>query len=87
MAREFLIRTAEDLGRVIRQARNETGLTQAELAAFVGADRVYVGRVERGAESRRLDRVLRTLQGLGYDLVAVPRRGRGRAADDVEAER
>ncbi len=92
-ADEFRIDRAEDLGRVVREARARAGWTQEELADFVEADRVYIGRVERGAESTRLQRVLRILQGLGYDLVVVPRRPRpfDAAPDDegttVPAER
>lgn len=67
---------ATDLGAFIRRARKAAGLTQDDLAEFVDADRVYVGRVERGSESRRLARVLRILHGLGYDLVISPRRPR-----------
>ena len=83
MAGDVPIDDAADLGAFIRVARKAAGLTQDDLAEFVDADRVYVGRVERGSESRRLARVLRILHGLGYDLVISPRRPR----PDPEAAR
>ncbi len=45
MESDVPIDDAEDLGAFIRRARKAAGLTQDDLAEFVDADRVYVGRV------------------------------------------
>ncbi|MBE5316635.1 MAG: helix-turn-helix transcriptional regulator [Xanthomonadales bacterium] len=62
------IRTAEDLGRLIRDQRKRQGLRQTDLAAIIGASHVFVGDVERGKPSVQLGRVLRLLDELGLEL-------------------
>jgi len=44
-----------DFGAVLRQTREEAGLTQADLADKAGITRVYVGLLERGERSPTLD--------------------------------
>ena len=62
------IRTAEDLGRLIREQRKRQGLRQTDLAAIIGASHVFVGDVEKGKPSVQLGRVLRLLDELGLEL-------------------
>ncbi|HEY4145824.1 helix-turn-helix domain-containing protein [Pinirhizobacter sp.] len=64
------IRTAEDLGKVIRAQRKRQGLRQAELAAMVGASHVFLGDVEKGRPTVSLGRVLHLLDELGIRLIA-----------------
>jgi len=67
------IRTAEDLGRLIRDQRKRQGLRQTDLAAIIGAIHVFVGDVEKGKPSVQLGRVLRLLDELGLELrLSVP---------------
>lgn len=67
------IRTAEDLGRLIRDQRKHQGLRQTDLAAIIGASHVFVGDVEKGKPTVQLGRVLRLLDELGLELrVSVP---------------
>lgn len=67
------IRTAEDLGRLIRDQRKRQGLRQTDLAAIIGASHVFVGDVEKGRPSVQLGRVLRLLDELGLELrLSVP---------------
>jgi y4mF family transcriptional regulator len=67
-------RTSRDLGVVIRAARREQGMTQAQLAAAVGVARSWVIAVERGKSTAEVGLVLRTLAVLGLvaDVVAAP---------------
>lgn len=68
-----VIRTAEDLGRLIRDQRKRQGLRQTDLAAIIGASHVFVGDVEKGKPSVQLGRVLRLLDELGLELrLSVP---------------
>lgn len=68
-----VIRTAEDLGRLIREQRKRQGLRQTDLAAIIGASHVFVGDVEKGKPSVQLGRVLRLLDELGLELrLSVP---------------
>lgn len=70
---ERAIRTAEDLGRLIRDQRKRQGLRQTDLAAIIGASHVFVGNVEKGKPSVQLGRVLRLLDELGLELrLSVP---------------
>jgi transcriptional regulator with XRE-family HTH domain len=51
-------------GTVLRQAREDSGLTQAELADKADVSRVYVGLIERGTKTPTLDVFVRLAKGL-----------------------
>lgn len=66
--------TSRAVGAAIRDARLQAGLTQADLAARVGASREWVVRMERGSkEGTELGLVLRVLRELGLSLTIEPR--------------
>lgn len=52
------------LGDRIRALRQESGLSQEQLAATIGMHRTYIGHVERGEVSPTLETVLRIAKGL-----------------------
>jgi HTH-type transcriptional regulator / antitoxin HipB len=58
-------RTAEDLGRIIRQKRKEDGLTLHDAAAICGVSHVFLSALEIGKESVRLNKVLKVTSCLG----------------------
>jgi HTH-type transcriptional regulator/antitoxin HipB len=62
------VRAAKDLGALIRDRRNELGLTQQDLADKTGVSRVWVVALEKGKPSAQLELVLRTLRQLGMVL-------------------
>jgi len=62
------IRAAKDLGALIRDRRNELGLTQQNLADKTGVSRVWIVALEKGKPSAQLELVLRTLRQLGLAL-------------------
>jgi HTH-type transcriptional regulator / antitoxin HipB len=62
------IRRPSELGAYIMSVRRKRGLKQEELASRLGVSRVWVGQVERGKASPRLDLILRTLNELGITL-------------------
>ncbi|MEI7444450.1 MAG: helix-turn-helix domain-containing protein [Burkholderiales bacterium] len=67
------IRSAEDLGRVIRAVRKSTGMRQDDLAAVVGVSQQFAVDVERGKPTVQFGRVLRLLDELGIPLtVEIP---------------
>lgn len=68
--RRFVIRSSEDLGRTIAEARHERGLTQAELAQDRQFDRTYLARIEAGLNTTHLERVLHVLRDLGVTVHA-----------------
>jgi HTH-type transcriptional regulator/antitoxin HipB len=62
------VRAAKDLGALIRDRRNELGLTQQDLADKTGVSRVWVVALEKGKPSAQLELVLRTLHQLGMAI-------------------
>lgn len=76
---DTIVRTPEDLGRLIRQQRKRQRLRQTDLAAMIGASHVFLGDVEKGKPTVQLGRVLTLLDELGLTLrVDIP--------DDTTAE-
>jgi transcriptional regulator with XRE-family HTH domain len=63
-----------DLGRLIASARRGAGLTQVALASAIGTAQSVVSRWERGADTPRVDTLVRILRACGYepDLVLRP---------------
>lgn len=67
------IKSAEDLGQVIRRQRKLQALRQQDLADLIGASHVFLRQVEHGKPTVQLGRVLRLLEELGIELyVDVP---------------
>lgn len=62
--RRMRLRTATDLGLIIRERRRELGLTQEALAREVGASRQWISMVEKGRPRADLGLVLRALGAL-----------------------
>ena len=62
------IRRPAELGAYIMNVRRAQGLSQEELAERLGVSRVWVGQIERGKASPRLDLILRTLNELEITL-------------------
>ena len=69
------ISSSRDLGAVVRAIRAEAGLDQATAAGMAGVGTRFLGDLERGKPTLRLDLVLRVLERLGLEL-NVDRRGR-----------
>lgn len=68
-----VVRTADDLAEAIRALRRERGVTQEDVAEWIGTHRNYVGQLERGEMSTQLTRLLEALSYLGVDVELVPR--------------
>jgi y4mF family transcriptional regulator len=58
----------EDLGRVVRDARKEQGLTQEDLAGLTGVGRRFVSDLESGKDTAQIGKVLLVLGALGVGL-------------------
>ena len=65
----MLIRTARDLGAVIRDHRRRLGLGQQTLADRIGVSRQWVVEVEKGKPRAEVGLILRALDALGVTLV------------------
>ena len=55
----------EDLGRAVRAARKDQGLTQTELAHRSGCSQRFVSEFERGKPGAELGKVLQLINALG----------------------
>ena len=83
-----MIRTAADIGAVIRDRRHKLRLDQLTLAKQVGVGRQWIVDIEKGKPRAGIELVLRTLTALGLSLVlsegAPATAGRGRPAVDLD---
>ena len=68
----FSARRRADLAAAIREMRDVTGFSQAQLADAIHSSRSSVSRMERG-EDVALDVAMRSVEKLGYEIVVVPR--------------
>jgi HTH-type transcriptional regulator / antitoxin HipB len=64
------IRTAIDLGALIRDRRTKLDLDQKTLADMVGVSRQWIVAMEKGKPRAEIGLVLRTLAALGINLDA-----------------
>lgn len=62
------VRTMADLGALVRESRESSGLTQAELARRAGVSREWLLKVEAGRTPAEMPRVLDLLDELGMVL-------------------
>lgn len=68
-----LARTPQQIGTLIRRARNERGLSQAELGARCGLRQATISLIEGGSPATRLDTLLSVLATLELDMFLGPR--------------
>jgi transcriptional regulator with XRE-family HTH domain len=64
-------------GRMIREARQRSGLSQRALAAKAGIPQETIARIERGRVDPRVTTLDRLLEACGYGLESMPRLGIG----------
>lgn len=55
-------------GEVVRELRQDRGISQENLAAAAGVDRAYMGGIERGLRNPSLTTIARVARGLGIPL-------------------
>ncbi|MBI1194678.1 MAG: type II toxin-antitoxin system Y4mF family antitoxin [Gammaproteobacteria bacterium] len=67
------ITSVQDLGNIVRAARNSQGATQAEFAALCGVGVRFISELENGKSTAELGKVLRVIQSLGLELDLRPR--------------
>ena len=67
------ISTAEELGRVIRRKRKETGLQQEVAAGIAGVGTKFLSQLENGKETAELGKTLQVLHKMGLEVYIFPR--------------
>lgn len=75
------VTTAEDLGNLVREERESSGLTQQQLATRAGVSRLWLVHVEAGHPGAAFGRVLHLLASLNLTIDLVPRGGGRKLAD------
>jgi y4mF family transcriptional regulator len=68
-----IVKSAEDIGEIVRKKRKDQGLTQAQVAEYSGLSVRLISEVERGKKTAEIGKVLFLLEILGVDLIADPR--------------
>lgn len=75
-----------DVAEMLKQARNEAGLSQEALASRAGVSRSTVARMETLAKGdMSVSALVRLLEAAGYDLKLV-KAGHERTVEDILAE-
>ncbi|NVZ53690.1 helix-turn-helix domain-containing protein [Pseudomonas sp. B6002] len=75
----------DDLGPLIKRLRQDAGLTQSQLAERHGMSRATISGIENNTVPEiGIRKVAAILEGLGYELTAVPNRRR-KTLDELKA--
>ena len=67
------VKSAADVGRLIRRKRREIGTLQENTAALSGVGTSFLSHLENGKETIELGKVLQVLKSLGLNLYIYPR--------------
>lgn len=70
MNRKQTVRSPQDLGQLIAQARRQRGQSQRKLAAEFGVTQAWLSRVEQGYQKTWIGQVFRLAVYLGIELTA-----------------
>lgn len=62
------ITSVAQLGKIVRQARKEVGISQEQLATVAGVGARFLGELENGKETVQLGLVFKVLDVLGLTL-------------------
>jgi len=73
-------RTTKQIGAIIRRARRNAGLTQADLGAKVGLRQATISKLEKGEPATQLKVLLDALTALRLEII-IDKRGRTSAKD------
>ncbi|MFN3617554.1 MAG: transcriptional regulator [Aquabacterium sp.] len=71
-----VIRTALDIGRLVKQQRNEMNLRQLDVAGLANTGNRLIVDVENGKPTVQLQKVLDLLDILGLEVVIQPKTSR-----------
>ncbi len=67
------IRSAEDLGKLVRAHRKQRKLTLETISGLGNLSTRFLSEFERGKETAELGKVLKALRTLGLEVVVQPR--------------
>lgn len=64
------MRMPDDIGKIVRFHRKQSGLSQAELAFAVGVGKTTIYDIEKGKKTVRMDKLFSVLAGLNITVTA-----------------
>jgi HTH-type transcriptional regulator/antitoxin HipB len=73
-------RTVKQIGAIIRRARHNAGLTQAELGKRIGLRQATISKLEKGEPATQLSTMLDALTALGLEIT-IDERSKGTFRD------
>jgi len=68
-------RTSKQIGAIIRRARRNAGLTQADLGKKIGLRQATISKLENGGAATQLGTLLDALTALGLEIT-IDKRGK-----------
>ncbi|MDR5876303.1 transcriptional regulator [Vreelandella gomseomensis] len=68
------IRTSAELGKLIKQVRQDQSLLQSDIAGLAGTGNRFIVDLERGKPTLQLQKVLDTLDLMGLEVI-IQRKG------------
>lgn len=78
-----MVRSPEQLGALIHQARLQRSMSQKDLADLIGTYQKTISSIENGSPGAKLETMFSLLAALDLDLELVPRRKGGAMLDDI----
>jgi len=81
------VRSASELGRLVRAHRRDRSLNLETVSAIGGFSMRFLSEFERGKETAELGKVLAALAALGLDVFVEPRQERRGTAPDASADK
>lgn len=68
-ATRSIAKTSQDIGEIVRRARKDAGLKQAQAAALCGVGTRFLSDLENGKPTLHLGKVLKVLHGFGLRVL------------------
>lgn len=78
---DYLIKTPDQLGSVLKGFRRDRDLTQAQVGGLVGLPQNAISEIEADPGRTSVSRVFKLLAALDLDLVVRPRQRTGKKSD------
>ncbi|MGI9211453.1 MAG: helix-turn-helix domain-containing protein [Methylococcaceae bacterium] len=63
------IKTATEIGAIVRACRKAQGIRQDDAAGSIGVCENFLGKIERGSDSVQWGKLFQVLDGLGIHVV------------------
>jgi len=83
---KITLKSAEELGPIVRSARKAQGIRQDDAAGSIGVSENFLGKIERGGETVQWGKLFQVLRGLGIAVILdVPDDTAERVARDMAA--